>query len=182
MPQDCSPAQPILTPVPIRSFLYVVCLLALLSACASTPKPGQSARLGSGPIGLNLPEDDEIRQTLYRQHQDWIGTPYRFGGLNKNGVDCSGLVYRTFNEEFGQPLPRTTKSQAKAGKPVALADLRAGDLLFFRTGRSTRHVGIYIEDTRFLHASTSRGVIILDLRNPYWASHYWQARRIRTLR
>lgn len=137
--------------------------------------------MGGHPIGQHLTADEPTRQSLYQQHADWRGTPYRYGGLNKNGVDCSGLVYRTFNEQFGLPIARTTGAQVKAGKQVSSQELRAGDLVFFRTGRTTLHVGIYIEDTRFLHASTSKGVIISDLRNPYWASHYWQARRIRTL-
>ena len=163
--------------------LYLATLLVLLlNACASTPKNSEFDAIGSTPIGQDLAEDITIRQSLYRQHLDWMGTPYRYGGLDQNGVDCSGLVYRTFNDEFGQPLPRTTGGQSRAGEQVNLASLRAGDLVFFRTGRKTVHVGIYIEDTQFLHASTSSGVVISDLRNPYWAGHYWQARRIRTLR
>ncbi|MBF0242569.1 MAG: C40 family peptidase, partial [Desulfamplus sp.] len=108
----------------------------------------------------------------------WRGTKYRNGGLNKSGIDCSGLVYLTFKRRFGIILPRTTEEMADIGESVPVGQWRAGDLLFFKTGIVTRHVGIYIEDGLFLHASSSRGVIISRLSNNYWKSTYWKAKRI----
>ncbi len=115
---------------------------------------------------------------LYAQYKDWKGTPYRLGGLNKKGIDCSGFVYLTFKDQFGLKLPRTTKDQVKRGTRVYIGELQAGDLIFFKTAWRTRHVGIYLSDGRFLHASTSKGVIISRLDNVYWKKKYWQSRRV----
>lgn len=75
-------------------------------------------------------------------------------------------------------LPRTTERQVDIGSPVDAHRLAAGDLVFFLIEGSTRHVGIYLDNDRFLHASKSRGVMISNLTNPYWQANYWQARRV----
>lgn len=106
------------------------------------------------------------------------GTPYRLGGTNRRGVDCSGLVYRVYRDLYGLQLPRTTEAQVDLGYKVSADELQTADLVFFKTGWATRHVGIYIGQGRFLHASTSRGVMISSLDNPYWQRHYWTSRRL----
>ena len=115
---------------------------------------------------------------LYGQYSDWEGTRYRLGGLSKKGVDCSGLVYLTYRDLFGVELPRSTADQVNRGKVIDQRSLQAGDLVFFRTGSTGRHVGIYMENNRFLHASASGGVTISQMNDPYWRKHFWQARRI----
>ncbi len=115
---------------------------------------------------------------LYDQYKSWRGVPYQLGGLSKKGIDCSGFVYQTFKDKFGIILPRTTKSQVKQGERVYIGQLQTGDLLFFKTDWRTRHVGIYLENGRFLHASTSKGVMISRLDNVYWKKKYWRAQRI----
>lgn len=120
----------------------------------------------------------ELQTLLQQQYEVWAGTPYRFGGLDRRGVDCSGLVYRIHQDLFGLRLPRTTEDQVHQGRKVAADELQTADLVFFKTGWRTRHVGIYLGDGRFLHASTSRGVMISSLDNPYWQRHYWTSRRI----
>lgn len=115
---------------------------------------------------------------LYRQYRIWKGTPYKYGGLSLNGVDCSGFVYNAYKNIYNISLPRTTKNQVRKGKRVYLYELRTGDLLFFETGWDERHVGIYLEKGKFMHASSSKGVKISSIRNPYWKDHYWQARRL----
>lgn len=152
---------------------------ALLTACATAPPQSATTGVTASGDGVDLADATRVRQALYDQHEAWAGTPYRYGGLTTRGIDCSGFVYRTFDEKFGLLLPRTTHGQIKAGRPVDRDSLRPGDLVFFKTGWKTLHDGIYIEESRFLHASSSSGVIISDLRNPYWAGHYLQARRVR---
>ena len=120
----------------------------------------------------------QVTNALYAQHKTWHGTPYRLGGLSRKGIDCSGFVYLTFKQRFGITLPRTTKEQAKQGDKISLRKLKSGDLVFFKTGWRTRHVGIYIGNGKFLHASTSKGVIISKLDNVYWKKKYWRSRRI----
>ncbi|MBM6550909.1 C40 family peptidase [Marinomonas ostreistagni] len=119
-----------------------------------------------------------VSQRLYQQHQEWRGTPYVWGGMSKRGVDCSGFVHLTLEQQFATRIPRTTAQQSQTGFAIPSADLRAGDLVFFKTGSKARHVGIYIEDGQFLHASSSRGVMISRLDNVYWKEHYWHARRL----
>ena len=100
------------------------------------------------------------------------------GGLSKHGVDCSGFVYITFRSQLGFSIPRTTGSQVTIGRKVARNNLRVGDLVFFHTSLLYNHVGIYLGDSKFLHASTSKGVIISSLNEKYWRKRYWTARRI----
>lgn len=179
---------------------YLMLSLALISLCACVSSPSRdsykdkysatSKATRTSAHGKPTPyvpdesisEEEELREALYRQHDFWAGTPYRYGGMDYDGVDCSGLVLRAFHEEFGLMLPRTTRGQVKIGKKVHRGALLPGDLVFFKTGRGGRHVGIVLQDTQFMHASSSRGVVISDLRNPYWAGHYWQARRVPGLR
>lgn len=94
------------------------------------------------------------------------------------GVDCSGFVQLTFREQFAMQLPRDTGSQAQLGRSISTRQLRPGDLVFFHIGKRTRHVGVMVEKNKFLHASTSKGVMISDLNQPYWQRYYWQARRL----
>jgi cell wall-associated NlpC family hydrolase len=120
----------------------------------------------------------DVKKVLYEIHDDWEGTSYQYGGLSKRGIDCSGFVYITFRSGFGVMLPRTTAHQARLGKPISKSHLMAGDLVFFKTGAKVLHVGVYVEKGLFLHASTSRGVMLSQLDNPHWRANYWMAKRI----
>lgn len=117
-----------------------------------------------------------IREALMAEHDRWAGTPYRFGGTNMSGIDCSALVQNIFSDAFQVELPRTTGSQLHMGEPITRDQLSPGDLVFFKPP-GNRHVGIYVGQGRFLHASSSRGVMISKLDNSYWRRYYWQARR-----
>ena len=103
---------------------------------------------------------------------------YRLGGLSKSGIDCSGFVVVTFRDKFAINLPRSTKEQVSLGQSIRKRNIRVGDLVFFKTAVFTRHVGIYMGERHFIHASTSRGVTLSSLDNPYWKSSYWMARRL----
>ncbi len=125
-------------------------------------------------------DSNTLLTQLYQQHAQWQGTPYQLGGMSRQGVDCSGFVQLTFNEILGLQLPRTTRAQARLPTKVKQGHLRAGDLLFFKIPKQGKlyHVGIYLEDNKFLHASTSKGVIISSLANTYWHDNYWQSVRV----
>jgi len=120
----------------------------------------------------------QIESRLRGQYSHWRGVNYRLGGLSKSGVDCSGFVMLTFRDKFAINLPRTAELQVSLGKSIRQKNIQAGDLIFFKTAIFTRHVGIYMGDGRFLHASTSKGVTVSRLDNPYWKSSYWVARRL----
>jgi cell wall-associated NlpC family hydrolase len=119
------------------------------------------------------------RVQLLRDHLElWRGTPYRRGGNSRRGVDCSGFVQLTFQRLFGRELPRTVDDQVQYGQKVTLSSARPGDLVFFKTGFWGRHVGIYLEDGFFIHASQSQGVTISSLNDEYWHDNYWQIKRM----
>jgi len=151
-------------------------MLILLSGCTLIPVE-QDQRMGpaQGSLGGDYPR---IKSELYAQYADWKAVDFKHGGLSKNGVDCSGFVYLTFLEKFGVTLPRSTAQQAETGGEILQRDLKAGDLVFFKTGIFNRHIGIYVENRTFMHVSQARGVTISSLDNPYWKKRYWQARRI----
>ena len=109
----------------------------------------------------------------------YIGVPYVWGGESPSGFDCSGLVQYVF-QVHGIRLNRTTDTQYKHGTYVSKSNLKPGDLVFFqntyRAGIS--HVGIYIGNGKFIHASSSKGVTISDLSSSYYTAHYYGARRV----
>lgn len=158
----------------------VLLWLVLLAACSELPVEDDGAVTRSAHDARTMPaHDDTVAAALYEQLEDWHSVSYRYGGLSKDGVDCSGFVHVTYLSRFGIRLPRSTEHQARAGTEVPASALQPGDLVFFRTGTGKqRHVGIYVERGRFIHASTSQGVTISDLDTEYWASTYWKAVRV----
>ena len=157
----------------------VLFFVVVLSGCASTGGSFEElAVVTPHANAVDLSDRTIVRRLLQQQYAEWQGTPHRMGGVSHNGVDCSGLVQQTFLSRFGLELPRTTRYQAAVGRAIDRSELRPGDLVFFKTGYKTRHVGIYKGESQFLHASSSEGVTTSDLNNPYWASNYWQSRRI----
>lgn len=141
-----------------------------------------AARLDSAKIERQIAEHNRganVTERRLLQHlEEWQGVPYRYGGMSRSGIDCSGFVALTFRTQFGIHLPRTTAAQIKEGKFVERTKLQAGDLVFFRPERNRRHVGIYLSDGEFIHSGTSLGVGKSSLDNPYWAKRYLQARRV----
>lgn len=109
--------------------------------------------------------------------RNWEGVRYRYGGKSSKGIDCSGLTQRAYKDLYDLDLPRTVTAQSKRGEKVNKQSLRPGDLVFFKTGLYSRHVGIYLGENRFIHASRSKGVIQSNLNNTYWRKKYWQAKR-----
>jgi murein DD-endopeptidase / murein LD-carboxypeptidase len=143
-------------------FIVLVCVF--LAGCSTTPD--RSAR-----------QDAAVRDALYQQYHQWRGVPYRMGGNSKAGVDCSALVQITYLNAFARQLPRTTDDQAKVGSKVKRGQERSGDLVFFKTGFWRKHVGIYLGNNTFMHASASNGVMVSSLTDPYWNKHYWKSQR-----
>ena len=116
----------------------------------------------------------------------YIGTPYRFGGMTRSGIDCSAFVLSVYGSVTGINLPRISSAQAQEGERVEREQLEKGDLLFFQTrGSRISHVGIVQEITpegeiKFIHASTSKGVTISSLNEKYWGLRFRFAKRILT--
>ncbi|MEJ5111652.1 NlpC/P60 family protein [Erwinia billingiae] len=149
---------------------WLLLIVVILAGCSRHAPP---------PNG-RLSDSITVIAQLNEQLSQWHGTPYRYGGMGRGGVDCSGFVYLTFRDRFDLQLPRTTVAQTDIGSRISKDELLPGDLVFFKTGSGENglHVGIYDTDDQFIHASTSQGVIRSSLNNVYWKKVFWQARRI----
>lgn len=128
-----------------------------------------------------LPVDTASELELYYQMYEWLGTRYRFGGETKRGVDCSGFTGIVYEKAFKRVLPRDSRSMYKMTNPVSRSEMKEGDLLFFRIRRGqVSHVGIYLGNNKFVHASTTQGVIVSDLREDYYRRYFYKAGRLKS--
>ena len=158
----------------IRVFLVVLTAMAVgLTSCSSPPRtPESTSRLA-------VPADPVRSQVVFTAMQ-MVGTPYRWGGSTPQGFDCSGLVQYAYSNA-GLSLPRTAAAQMDASAPLTLEKAEAGDLLFFRDGRHTSHVAIYLGQGRFVHAPSTGGQVSLDsFGNAYWRMRFARAGRVTT--
>lgn len=157
-----------------------ICLLAvaLLSSCHSSRSVyyknrdiRELARAGLA-LGFDIEADDDW--ALMVESARWLGTPYRYGGNDRRGVDCSGLTVQIYKSVYGKSLHRRSADQYELDcKKVRRGKLKCGDLVFFVTSGKVRrkninHVGIYLKDDKFIHASSSRGVVVDNLNSKYY--------------
>lgn len=175
--------------------LAIICVLAT-AGCASqnarpahdtptsqsattTPQPSRdSSNASNAGQDSDHPHPKGLKTALKNYYKQWKGVPYAYGGRSQNGIDCSSFVQHTYDAVESYELPRTTVQQARLGMSVSRSNLETGDLVFFKTGGGSHHVGVYLGKRRFMHASSSQGVTISRLDNIYWRRHYWQSRRI----
>jgi len=116
---------------------------------------------------------EEVRNTkMFEFIDDWYGTPYRLGGTTKKGVDCSAFSQFLFASVYGLSIPRTAREQYSLTNRISRTELKEGDLIFFNTRGSISHVGVYLQNNKFVHASTSGGVMISDIFDEYWVRKF----------
>ena len=162
----------------IISYLWLFLFVLVLTSCGSKKRVALPADF-KGPkelsrlYGVRITPDDNI--FLYNEGAKWLGTPHRMGGSTKRGVDCSGFVAIVFREVYGKQLARS--SADRRGK------LQEGDLVFFKTGggkkKTPNHVGIYLKNGKFIHTSTSRGVMVSSLSEPYYTRSWITGGRVK---
>lgn len=172
----------------ILSSLWLLFFILALTSCGSKKQrvalpadfkgPKELSRL----YGVRITPNDNI--FLYNEGAKWLGVPHRMGGMTKRGVDCSGFVAIVFREVYGKQLARSSADMLKHNcKKVSRANLKEGDLVFFRTGRGKKkvpnHVGIYLKNGKFIHTSTSSGVMVSSLSEPYYIRTWLTGGRVK---
>ena len=169
--------------------ILLLCLLVSLASCGSRKQQVALPADFKGPrelgrlYGVRITPEDNI--FLYNEGAKWLGVRHKLGGSTKRGVDCSGLVVAIYREIYGKRLSRTSADMLRHDcRKVSRGKLREGDLVFFKTGRRGKrgvpdHVGIYLKNGRFLHTSTSRGVIVSSLSEPYYVRTWITGGRVK---
>ncbi len=131
-------------------------------------------------LGVNIDSNDDL--TLLRELASWVGVPYKHANNDKTGTDCSGLSFAVFKKLYNKSLERTSDGQFfKNCVRVGKSSIRQGDLLFFAINKERKisHVGIYLKNDKFIHASSLRGVVVSDLNDDYYSKYFYAAGRVR---
>lgn len=128
---------------------------------------------------LDVPVEALNNLPLLQYIEDWYHTPYRYGGASKQGIDCSAFSAGIITAVYGLTIPRTVREQYQTCERIDKDELTEGDLVFFNTTGSISHVGIYLFNNKFVHASTTNGVMISDLNDAYFSRKYAGAGRMR---
>jgi len=158
--------------------IFVTMIVNMLSCTAkkmpisSDPEVTQQARKYADA------DTDDREKRILDEYRQWQGTLHKLGGNDSKGIDCSGFVKEIYQDVFNINLPRTTMEQVKWGKAVTLKELQPGDLVFFKPPTYARHVGIFLSQSEFVHASKKKGVTVSKIDANYWGKYFWTARRI----
>lgn len=128
---------------------------------------------------LNMEVESLPSKPLLEAVDEWYGVRYRSGGNTKTGVDCSGFTLAVYSAVYGMMIPRVSREQYRISRKISTTELKEGDLVFFNTtGRGVSHVGVYLGNNKFIHASVSRGVMVNDLFENYYLKRFVGAGRI----
>lgn len=166
-----------------KFLLAIVVVLSSVSTQAQTSKkstedPDNLAKdYFSQIMGVAVSATSNVK--LYQFVYDWLGTPYRLGGTSESGIDCSGFAYQLYDKVFNTVIGNNSRNIFSKVNPVSKDELQEGDLVFFKiNSRAISHVGVYLGDNKFAHASSSRGVMISNLNAPYWKRYYYKGGRL----
>lgn len=151
-------------------FILLIFLLAF-TGCHSSRKSHHKNADRVETLGVSK-KLKGTEKRIVEEALSWQGTPYKYAGFHKGkGTDCSGMVLSVYENVAGIKLPRNSRKQAEFCKKIGKGAVRPGDLVFFATGKDPAvisHVGIMVDDDRFVHASTKKGVIVSELSTPYY--------------
>ncbi|MEG1617468.1 MAG: NlpC/P60 family protein [Bacteroidales bacterium] len=163
---------------------YILCLgvsLLCFSGCGSTRHLSLTPQAKVAAVKLGIPITRSDYQPFFVSASDWLGVPYRTGGTTKRGADCSGFVFAFYRDVFQMKLSRNSSEMFDQNcVRIRRKKMEPGDLVFFNTGRGRKidHVGIYLKDNKFIHTSSSRGVMVSDLNDPYFKKSWKGAGRV----
>lgn len=157
--------------------LYVDELVRETPVIAAPVKP-QPSGSASNPLGLTYSASDN--QKLYEAINSWLGVPYKYGGTDRSGIDCSAFVGTIYKQVYGVTLHRSANDMLRDVTLISKSQLREGDILFFTNSKGkVSHVGIYLKENLFAHSSTSNGVSVSRLDNVYWTKHFYKGGRVK---
>ncbi|MGZ3885338.1 MAG: C40 family peptidase [Bacteroidia bacterium] len=123
---------------------------------------------------LGVDEKEVHKKKLYQFVSDWYGVPYKYGGCDKSGTDCSCLTDNLYTSVYQKKLPRSATEMARTCEKVGESSVKEGDLVFFKiNSKEVSHVGVVLRNNKFVHASTSRGVIISDINESYYKKYFY---------
>lgn len=122
----------------------------------------------------------KLQNALLKSFENWKGTRYAFGGDSSREIDCSALTRRVYREVFSFELPRVTKDQIKVGRHVSRNNLKPGDILYFRPDGKYNHTAVYLGNSLFINASSSKGVILSSMEHSYWSKYFVHGVRVDT--
>lgn len=176
----------------MKNKLILIAIVLILTSCSSTVRFGsnnhneeskpKSSQKSIDKKGLSNKPTEEIRKyskkdirfKIIEEANNWIGTPYKWGGESKYGVDCSGFVQEVY-KKVGLKIPRTSNEQFNYSKIINLQDKNIGDLIFFMKNNKIYHVGIYYGDNQIIHSSSTHGVVIQPINDKYLKSRIYCA-------
>ena len=140
----------------------------------------EKTRQGKEKNALGLTYSAGDNQQLYEAINSWLGVPYKYGGTDRDGIDCSAFVGTIYRQVYGINLNRTANDMLRDVKLISKSQLKEGDLVFFTNSKGkVSHVGIYLKEDLFAHSSTSNGVSVSRLDNSYWQKHFYKGGRVK---
>ncbi len=163
----------------VAAAIAVVVAVAVAGCGKPHPRPRYTAESTSKESKhVGVAEGAVSSKRVEQVCHPWLGTPYRYGGGSRAGIDCSALTQNLMGD-LGANLPRTVRAQTAVGASVASSEIAPGDLVFFRlTSTKIDHVGVALDANRFVHASSSRGVVVDHLMDKYFSRRFAGARRV----
>lgn len=164
----------------MKKALLLALLTLFLASCGSSRKTTKTVVIGPSTTTVSSKRISKV----VKHAKSFTGTRYKYGGTDKRGMDCSGLIYVSFKEN-DIALPRISKDMATQGIKLKLSETEEGDLVFFQTNKNRKtinHVGLVVESKRgvikFIHSTSSRGVIVSSLEEKYWKNAFVEVRRV----
>jgi lipoprotein Spr len=166
--------------------LYLLIAPFLLASCGAPRKVAEGSGDAAGRqllgkysslLGVEEKQISDVR--LYRFIDEWYGTPYKYAGKTKSGVDCSGFSSALYREVYGKNISGSASGIYEQCRVISQGKLHEGDLVFFKIeSGKVSHVGVYLQNNKFVHASTKKGVVISDLDEPYYKKYFYKGGRL----
>lgn len=166
--------------------LFLLAVLIFVSSCTArrnvsehTTVKNEDHFIKEYSARLGIPLDNKTNKELIIAVSEWLGVPYKYGGDTKTGTDCSGFVGQVYKKVYNKTTSRSANGLYEEAKKISKNQLKDGDLVFFKINTTkVGHVGIYLKDGYFIHATTKRGVMVNNLNEDYYAKYYFASGRI----